>query len=1520
MPFQPRVASGFDLAFNHKNCLQIKLENPSETGTLDSPNWIQLQILSTKHEESRPVWPSGLDTVGRSVVSPSETTDPALLAVGALNFPQYLLNEAAVPAGTNPAEPLMHYSSYGPVMVAGVTNTTLLEPDSRRKPDVVAASGVITHNGRFGGTSAATGHAGGLVALAVDQFKEMYGENYSNDAVASYIRSNTVTPGDDELDSKGHGRILLPCPAPKLELPDDEHRQVTVPYILDRVGCESADRKNAWARYFTVKLDSESKLLIDMKSAGLTESSAVDPYLYILRGLGPDGVILHQDNDSGNLDDGNSDDKDARILTGALSPGVYTIQATTSGADDIGHFRLSVGVTDSPAKVANVQASARGSSVTVTWDSAENANTYRIQWKAPGQEFSSDRETTFTSDATVKSKTIQLALGVRYGIRVRGENPLLNGEWSDTIYQSTDEPTHSPPAKVSGVALSATTNTISVSWARAARAAWYQVQWRAAGQSYGSSRLAFIDNATTTAYGITDLAPSTQFFVQVAAGSPRGWGDWSDEVSVSTDASVGPPPGAVSGVSLSPGSRSFTASWRPLSSATSYTVQWRRHSEGYSTWNTWSGSGTSHAVTDLEAKTLYYAQVRANNAGGSGPWSSELSVRTFGNPPGQVSGVTLRPGRTDIRVSWRSQSGATGYAIRWRSGSSYESGNQGTSAGTSYRITGLSPDTTYYVQVQATNQGGGGVWSTETSTTTLRPPPVSVGRISRLTLTATANSVTATWSIASNATGYNVQWRESGESFTTNRQATTSSTSHTISQLEADTTYYVRVRGTRGATSGSWSGIRSVRTSEPVPTQVTGVSLTPTAESVAVSWNTERNAATYQVQWSTTSTGFGSHNQGTTTPPTTRYTIRSLSAETTHYIRVRAVNSAGNGPWSITVSARTLPVPAQLPTKVTGLALTSGQTTVTASWSVAARATSYVVQWRSSSQSFGTTRQATVTGTSRSITGLSPATLYYVRVAASNSAGTGPFSDVRSVRTQSRPDPIPGKVTGVSLTAGSATSIGASWNSRLYATSYVVQWRSSSQSFGTTRQATVTGTSRSITGLSPATLYYVRVAASNSAGTGPFSDVRSVRTQSRPDPVPGKVTGVSLTAGQTSVEVSWNSRACADSYVVQWRQRSQSFNTTSRQVTTTNTSRIVAGLNRSTRYYFQVSARNESGKGPASDEVSVVTQSRPVVPPGHVQNIELTPGTTTIAVRYSRNSSATSYRVQWRSSSQLFSSSRQRTTVNTAITLAGLEGATTYYIRVMGVNSGGNGPWSPSTSGVSTTTSNPVPGAPRNVSRTVTSHTLSASWTAGSHADEYDVQWRKQGQQFSSSRSVTTSRTSYKISGLDANTYYFVRVRSSNTGGNGQTQYSSYAFGSRIRTWLDCFAPTDFETDRQAADRVHIEWENPSGGLTRTRLRINIQKFVPAFNTWVAEREITEPANSEEAWHLGMDNSTFRYKIRSECIRGENSEYTSSQLEGPYRSSGARDESTDTPTETPTEVPPSPTATPVGYNREGVTP
>ena len=158
----------------------------------DAPAWIQVTVWGTYIEHF---------TRNGSITNPAESANRGMLAVGAAHW--------------NDVHTIEPFSSRGPT------------PDGRVKPDVVGADCGVTarspldeYNDGFCGTSQASPHVAGMVALVLQRFP-----SYTPDQVASYLKDNAVQrQSPDPNYTWGHGFAQLPPPdgtAPPVPVPSN---------------------------------------------------------------------------------------------------------------------------------------------------------------------------------------------------------------------------------------------------------------------------------------------------------------------------------------------------------------------------------------------------------------------------------------------------------------------------------------------------------------------------------------------------------------------------------------------------------------------------------------------------------------------------------------------------------------------------------------------------------------------------------------------------------------------------------------------------------------------------------------------------------------------------------------------------------------------------------------------------------------------------------------------------------------------------------------------------------------------------------------------------------------------------------------------------------------------------------------------------------------------------------------------------------------------------------------------------
>jgi fibronectin type 3 domain-containing protein len=494
---------------------------------------------------------------------------------------------------------------------------------------------------------------------------------------------------------------------------------------------------------------------------------------------------------------------------------------------------------------------------------------------------------------------------------------------------------------------------------------------------------------------------------------------------------------------------------------------------------------------------------------------------------------------------------------------------------------------------------------------------------------------------SNNETGFKIE-RATNSTFTQNLTLVTTTagnaTSYSNTGLSANTTYYYRVRATNGTGDSANSNTASATTQSAgsVPAQVTGLSATATSSSqINLSWTAVSGATSYNIYRSTTSGGQGSTPFATGVTGTT-YSNSGLSAATTYYYKVAAVNAAGTGAQSAEASATTQS--AGTGTKRTGTVIgttgTYGGSSSDRTKVYDGNLTTYMDSdtpssgWAGldlgSAQSVNQIRFAPRAGfASRMVGGkfqgsntadFSSGVVDLYTVSATPTEGSLTTVNVTSVtyryyRYLSAPNgwanvaevefwdasgsgTVPSAPTGLSASAVSSSQINLSWNAVSGATSYNIYRSTTSNGQGSTPIATgVTTTNFSNTGLSASTTYYYKIAAVNSNGTSSQSGEASATTTTG-GTIPGQVTGLSATATSSSqINLNWGAVSGATSYNIYRSTTSNGQGSTPFASGITGTSYSNTGLSASTTYYYKVAAVNAAGTGTQSAQASATTQS-----------------------------------------------------------------------------------------------------------------------------------------------------------------------------------------------------------------------------------------------------------------------------------------------------------------------------------------
>lgn len=349
-----------------------------------------------------------------------------------------------------------------------------------------------------------------------------------------------------------------------------------------------------------------------------------------------------------------------------------------------------------------------------------------------------------------------------YGISpVGAANLLINN--SGNLVMPVNEPAGAPTLSVPSTN---GTGSYTVSWSAVTGATSYPLQEQVNGGAWTA-----VQNSAATSWA-TSGKGNGSYGYRVQACNSSGCNAWSNVASVAV---LLPPPAPGSLAVPATSSGNVAVSWPASNTATSYTLQHRLSTGGWTT--AYSGSGTSTTVSE-GATGSYTYQVQACNSGGCSGWTGSSAVAVT-IPPASAPSLSMPASSSNgsYTVSWTGVSGATSYPLQEQvngGGWTTVQNSGAISWGASGKGNG-----TYGYHVQACNAGGCGPWSGTSSVSVLLIPATPTGLAATQYATfysdtrppKTVYSLTASWSGAAGASSYNFHYcQQSGSCYT---QATT---------------------------------------------------------------------------------------------------------------------------------------------------------------------------------------------------------------------------------------------------------------------------------------------------------------------------------------------------------------------------------------------------------------------------------------------------------------------------------------------------------------------------------------------------------------------------------------------------------------------------------------------------------------------------------------------------------------------------------------------------------------------------
>lgn len=378
-------------------------------------------------------------------------------------------------------------------------------------------------------------------------------------------------------------------------------------------------------------------------------------------------------------------------------------------------------------------------------------------------------------------------------------------------------------------------------------------------------------------------------------------------------------------------------------------------------------------------------------------YSVPLEIETLGITLSMPINITISASATYNLVTWDAVEGAIEYEVE-------ADGLVKVLKTTTFKHTGLVPNTQHTYRIRAKNYYGYSDWSVIETGMTGSSMPVGAANINAF---PSNTAVVLTWNAIEDAQSYEVEF--DGKVIDNGLN-----TFCTKAGLLPESSHTYRVRAINAAGEGTWSEIGSVTTY--LLDTPSGFEIVEDEAEVKLAWSAVDKATEYEIEVN-----------GSTILTTSEhaYVHTGLTPETTYLYRIKAKNSNGESSWSSIISAVTLPVRPKIPANI---AAHSIQNIITMTWDAVDGAIAYDVELDGILIDNGNS-------TVYVHEDLSSYTLHTYRIRAKNEAVEGKWSELLNIKTMEGKPKYPGKI----LVDSTTTITTLSWEGQNDALAYDVE-------------------------------------------------------------------------------------------------------------------------------------------------------------------------------------------------------------------------------------------------------------------------------------------------------------------------------------------------------------------------------------------------------------------------------------------------------------------------------------------------
>uniref|UniRef100_A0A4X2KTF3 Fibronectin type-III domain-containing protein n=1 Tax=Vombatus ursinus TaxID=29139 RepID=A0A4X2KTF3_VOMUR len=620
-------------------------------------------------------------------------------------------------------------------------------------------------------------------------------------------------------------------------------------------------------------------------------------------------------------------------------------------------------------------------------------------------------------------KLTKLSPSTKYSFRLAAKNNLGISEFSETVAFSTtgSVPPAPPPPQLNQAGIT----TLSLEWGPPTGAVTdelqftYTLEMEEEGSGHGFKAKYNGEEPSCT---LKNLRRSTSYKFRLFAHNSEGKSSPSEEVEYTTyPDKPGPPSKPYTKGKIR--AYNVKVAWDPPkdnggAEISKYVLEISEASNG-STWNViYDGTLREHVCDHLRPGTSYKLRVYCFGIAGQSQASDILSIHTSAVPPGPCRSPYLanRAKPREISLHWAPpvvNGGAEiiDYVVDMAESDQTECRRVYQGPGLRCTVSNLLPGRTYSFWIKAANKTGFGPYSAKSQISTAPGPPDQCG--TPMLTCKTATSVAVSWEVplcnGAEICDYRLEWGKLEGSM--HVIYTGPCLNYEVKGLTPATTYFCRVQAVNMAGIGMFGGTGIVTTPASVPGAMSlprllegKIPLPLASTCLALQWD-EPNCHGSEI------TGYNieyGERQIVTVDRVTSYTLENLQPDTVYRIRIQAINSLGQSPFSQSIKAKTKPLPPEPPVlecvcfsyQSLKLKWGDGPNRISLSNSI-----QFNLQMEDKTGRFVTLLNGPCH--TYKVQRLSECTTYNFKIQAYNEAGEGPFSDIYTfTTTKSPPAPL----------------------------------------------------------------------------------------------------------------------------------------------------------------------------------------------------------------------------------------------------------------------------------------------------------------------------------------------------------------------------------------------------------------------------------------------------------------------------------------------------------------------------------